>query len=101
MFDLLYKPLRRLARKSFKGKKLNGFYRVKIVNRSNQVIWLAKNTVGDLHDIIPPGRNLEIRIPLARTIEFYAYKADSNLAVSGLNYVAKKEFNQDDVWVIH
>ena len=101
MFDLLYNPLRKLARKGFKGRDIRGFYRVKIVNRSPQVIWLAKNTVGDLHDIIPPGRYLEIRIPLAQSIEFYAYKADNNLAVSGLNYIDRKKFTQDDVWVIH
>ncbi|GAB4330069.1 MAG: hypothetical protein Kow0037_05530 [Calditrichia bacterium] len=92
-------PLKSL-RRNFGGDSLQGFYRVKIINRSKAVIWLAKNTLGDLHDIIPPGRSLEIRFPVAQKMEFYAYKASSNLAVSGLNYYDKREFTHDDQWVI-
>ncbi len=100
MFDLLKKPLQKLEEKGMRKKRLAGFYRIRIVNRSKHVIWLAKNTVGDLHDIIPPGRSLEIRLPLALRMEFYAYKASSNLAITGLDYYSRKEFTQEAVWVI-
>lgn len=82
-------------------KKLDGFYRIKIVNRSRYVIWLAKNTMGDLHDILQPGRSLDIRIPSDNKMEFYAYKASSDLNLTGLDYYAKKEFTTDDIWVIN
>ena len=101
MLDRLTHIMRTIKMKGFREKRLSGFYRIRIVNRSHNVIWLAKNTVGDLHDIIPPNRSLEIRLPLAQRMEFYAYKASSNLAITGLDDYAKKEFTQETLWVIN
>ncbi len=100
MLGILRKQFQKIARKRALHKRMDGFYRVLIVNRSKQVIWLAKNTIGDLHDIIPPGRSLEIRLPVAQKMEFYAYKASSDLTVSGLNYYDKREFRDNDTWII-
>ncbi len=101
MFDLLKKPIRKLAGRNGDDADLAGFYRVRIVNRSKHVIWLAKNTVGDLHDIISPGHSLEIRLPLAKRMSFYAYKASDNLAITGLDYYARKDFTGNATWVIY
>ena len=97
---MLVRPLRKLTW-GLGQKRMNGFYKIRIVNRSKQVVWLAKNTNGDLHDIIPVGHSLEIRLPIAHRMEFFAYKSSSNLSVTGLDYYAKKEFTQNEEWVIH
>ncbi len=100
MIDVLLKPFKRMAVRSFHTKSIAGFYRIRIINQSGQVIWLAKNTIGDLHDIVPPGRSLEIRLPNSKRMEFFAYKASNDLSVTGLNYYAKKVFETEDIWVI-
>lgn len=99
MLQAIVSPFLKIFNKEMK-QNINGFYLVRIVNRSKDVIWLAKNTVGDLHDIIPSGRSLEIRLPVAQKMKFYAYKASSNMVVTGLNYYDKKEFTRQDTWVI-
>ena len=100
MLEMILKPLRKIPWVGDKHKKIDGFYRVRIVNRSGQVIWLAKNTMGDLHDILHPGHSLEIRLPSDFKMEFYAYKATNGMNLTGLDYYAKREFTTDDVWVI-
>lgn len=100
MIDRILNPLRQIKNRRRNGNNLDGFYKIRIVNRSKHVIWLAKNTVGDLHDIIPSGRSLEIRLPVAQKMEFYAYKASNNLTVTGLDYYAKREFINESTWVI-
>jgi len=101
MLEMILKPLRKITLVGDRSKKINGFYRVRIVNRSGQVIWIAKNTLGDLHDILQPGHSLEIRLPSGHKMEFYAYKATNGMNLTGLDYHAKKEFTTDDVWVIY
>ena len=98
--EVILRPLIKIKQMAFGEREVPGFYRIKIVNRSGQVIWLAKNTIGDLHDIVPPGRSLEIRLPKEEKMEFYAYKASSDLSVSGLNYCDKRLFTHEDVWII-
>jgi len=99
MLQAIVNPILKIFSREMK-QTISGFYRVRIVNRSKDVIWLAKNTIGDLHDIIPSGRSLEIRLPVAQKMKFYAYKASSNMVVTGLNYYDKKEFTREETWII-
>jgi len=100
MWQSILKPVRRMIEIGKHSKNLSNVYRIKIINKSKNVIWLAKNTVGDLHDILPPNRSLEIQLPNMHKIEFFAYKASADLDITGLDYYAKKEFSKEDIWVI-
>lgn len=80
--------------------EIPGFYRVRVFNKSRNTIWLAKNTMGDLLDIIRPGRSLDIRLPVSNFVELFAYKASSEMSISGLNYYDKRKFNSESVWII-
>jgi hypothetical protein len=100
VWQTVLKPVRKVIDTCKHPKELSDVYRIKIVNKTKSVIWLAKNTVGDLHDILPPDRSVEIQLPDFHKIEFFAYKASADLDITGLDYYAKREFSKEDIWVI-
>ena len=80
--------------------QIDGVFNVKIVNKTETFIWLAKDTIGDLHGILPAGKSMDIKLPLEHQVRFYAYRAANDLSLDGLDYIGEREFKRQDVWII-
>ena len=70
MWQKILKPVCKVINNGKHSKDLSDFYRIKIVNKTKSVIWLAKNKISDLPDIIPPNESVEIPLTELHELSF-------------------------------
>ena len=70
MWQTILKPVCKVINNGKHLKDLSDVYQIKIVNKTKSVIWLAKNKISDLPDIIPPNESVEIPLTELQELSF-------------------------------